>query len=106
MERRPLLGDLLCHRCWNLRIYAIKTGGCLFRAGRYLSREPNLMRAFIPEPAELELIPDAMEASEAAIADLNLASILETIRVRELTITPLMKEILQSSPSSHWGINE
>ena len=28
--------------------------------------EPNLMRAFIPEPAELELIPDATEASEAA----------------------------------------
>ena len=25
--------------------------------------EPNSMRAFIPEPAELELIPDATEAS-------------------------------------------
>jgi hypothetical protein len=68
--------------------------------------EPNSMRAFIPEPAELELIPDATEASEAAIADLNSASILETIRVRELTLTPVMKGMLQSSPSSHWGINE
>jgi sugar phosphate permease len=30
----------------------------------------------------------------------------ETIRVRELTLKPVMKEILQSSPFSHWGINE
>ena len=64
------------------------------------------MSAFIPDRAELELTPDATEASEAAIADLNSASILETIRVRELTLTPFMKGILQSSPSSHWGINE
>jgi hypothetical protein len=64
------------------------------------------MRAFIPEPAELELIPDATEASEAVTADLNSASIFETIRVRELTLKPVMKEILQSSPFSHWGINE
>jgi hypothetical protein len=64
------------------------------------------MRAFIPEPAELELLPDATEASEAVSADLNSASIFETIRVRELTLPPVMKEILQSSPSSHWGINE
>ena len=157
--------DLLCHRGWNLRIYAIKTCGCLFRTGRYLSLillknpsgqkatvkktisdvspdhsnrvqtklarknsrhfsyifthlqkrgvlqqnrlcESNFMRTFIPEPAELELIPDATEASEAAIADLNSASILETIRVRELTLTRVMNGILESSPSSHWGINE
>ena len=68
--------------------------------------EPNSMRAFIPEPAELELAPDAAEASEAVSADLNSASIFETIRVRELALTPVMTEILQSPPSSHWGINE
>jgi hypothetical protein len=79
-------------------VYSERVDTCLY--------EPNLMRAFIPEPADLELIPDATEASEAAIADLNSASILETIRVRELTLTPVMKEILQCSPSSHWGINE
>ena len=64
------------------------------------------MKALIPDPSELELIPDATEASAAASADLNSASIFETIRVRELTLTPVMKEILQSRPSSHWGINE
>ena len=68
--------------------------------------EPNSMRAFIPEPAELELIPDATEASEAVSADLNSASIFETIRVRELALTPVMKEDLQPQPSAHWGINE
>ena len=66
----------------------------------------NVFMSCIPDRAELELIPDATEASEAAIADLNSASILETIRVRELTLTPVMKGILQSSPSSHWGSNE
>ena len=64
------------------------------------------MRALIPDSAEAEPTPEAAEASEAVSADLNSASILETIRVRELTLTPVMKEILQSQPSSHWGINE
>jgi len=64
------------------------------------------MRALIPNRAELELTPDATEASEAVSADLNSASIFETVRVSELTLTPVMKEILQSPPSSHWGINE
>ena len=68
--------------------------------------EPNSMRAFIPEPAELELVPDATEAAGAVSADLNSTSILEMIRVRELTLTLVMKEILQSQPSSHWRINE
>jgi hypothetical protein len=68
--------------------------------------ESNLMRALIPNRAELELTPDATEASEAVSADLNSASIFETVRVSELTLTPVMKEILQSPPSSHWGINE
>ena len=78
---------------------------CSERVNTYLC-EPNLMRAFISEPAELELIPGATEASAAVIADLNSASIFETIRVRELALTPVMKEILQARPSSHWGINE
>ena len=64
------------------------------------------MRALIPDPSELELTPDATEASEAASANLNSASVSETIRVRELTLTRVMKEMLQSQPSSHWGINE
>jgi hypothetical protein len=64
------------------------------------------MRALIPDRAELELTPDATEAFEAVSADLNSASIFETIRVRELALTPAMKEILQPQPSAHWGINE
>jgi hypothetical protein len=64
--------------------------------------DSDLMSAFIPDRAELELTPDATEASEALSADL----IFETIRVRELALTPGMKEILQPQPSAHWGINE
>jgi hypothetical protein len=64
------------------------------------------MSAFIPDRAELELTPDATEASEAVSADLDSALIFEAIRVRELALTPVMKEILQPQPSSHWGINE
>ena len=68
--------------------------------------DSDLMSAFVPDRAELELIPDATEAAEAAAADLNSASIFETIRVRELALTPGMKESLQPQPSAHWGINE
>jgi hypothetical protein len=68
--------------------------------------EPAPMRTLIPDPSELELTPDAMEASAVASADLNSPSAFETIRVRELTLTLFMEEILQSRPSSHWGINE
>ena len=64
------------------------------------------MRALIPDPVGLELVPDAAEAADAVSADLNSISILETIRVRELTRTSVLEEILQSRPSSHWGINE
>jgi hypothetical protein len=64
------------------------------------------MRAFIPDRAELEFTPEPTEASEAVNADLDSASIFETIRVRELALTAVMKEILQPQPSSHWGINE
>jgi hypothetical protein len=67
---------------------------------------PDFMRALIPDPSELELTPDSTEASEAASANLNSASVSETIRVRELTQTPVMEENFQSQPSSHWGINE
>jgi hypothetical protein len=68
--------------------------------------DSDLMSAFTPDRAELELKPDASEAAEAAAPDLNSASIFETIRVRELALTPGMKEILQPQPSAHWGINE
>jgi hypothetical protein len=64
------------------------------------------MKALPPDPSELELTPAATEASAAASADLNSTSAFETIRVRELTLTPVMKDILKSRPSSHWGINE
>jgi hypothetical protein len=64
------------------------------------------MSAFSPDRAELELTRDATEAAEAAAADLNSSSIFETIRVRELALTPVMKESLQPQPSAHWGINE
>ena len=64
------------------------------------------MRAFIPDRAEPELTPDATEATEAAAADLKSASIFETIRGRELALTPVMKGNLQPQPSAHWGINE
>ena len=37
--------------------------------------DSDLMSAFIPDPAELELTPDATEAAEAAAPDLNSASI-------------------------------
>ena len=67
-------------------------------------REPDLMRAFIPDPAEPELTPDA--TVEAAAAGLKSASIFEKIRGRELALTPVIKEILQPQPSAHWGINE
>ena len=69
-------------------------------------RDSGLMSHFIPDRAELELAPDATEASEALSADLNSASIFETIRVLELALTPGMKGILQPQPSAHWGINE
>jgi hypothetical protein len=68
--------------------------------------EPDSMRAFIPDPVGLELVPDAAEAADAVSADLNSTSILETIRVRELTRTSVLEDILRFRASSHWGINE
>jgi hypothetical protein len=66
----------------------------------------NLMNALIPEPADLELMPDAAKTSEALVAKLDSTSTLEAIQVRASTVTPFMEEILQFRPSSHWGINE
>jgi hypothetical protein len=68
--------------------------------------ESDLMRALIPGPVALELVPDAAKAADAVSAELTSTSILEAIRVRELTRTSVLQEILQSRASSHWGINE
>jgi hypothetical protein len=51
-------------------------------------------------------VPGAVKASLAVLAELETASILEAIRVRESTLTVVMVKILQSRPSSHWGINK
>ena len=64
------------------------------------------MRALIPDPVGLELVPDAAEAVDAVSADLNSTAILEAIRVRELTRTSVREDIFHSRASSHWGINE
>jgi hypothetical protein len=65
------------------------------------------MNALIADPPELELMPDAAKASEeAVVAEQNSASVLESIRVRESTLTSVMERILEFRPSSHWGINE
>jgi hypothetical protein len=64
------------------------------------------MNAFIAEPAELELVPDAAKASEAVMAEPSSASALESLPARESTLTPVMERFLGFRPSSHWGINE
>ena len=63
------------------------------------------MNRLIPNPAELELVPDEAKASDSVAAELDLASVLEVIEARALIIAPLMGKIL-FRPSSHWGINE
>jgi hypothetical protein len=64
------------------------------------------MNEKIVEPTELGFLPHAVEVLGAVGTDLDSASIFETIRVREVTLTPIMREILEPRPSSHWGINE
>jgi hypothetical protein len=64
------------------------------------------MKALIHDPTEVEPVPGAVKAAATVVAELNSASILEAIRVRESTLTVFMEKILQSRPSSHWGINE
>jgi hypothetical protein len=56
--------------------------------------------------AKVELMPDGVGASESMVAELNSASILETIKVRESTLTTVMENIHQFRGSSRWGINE
>jgi hypothetical protein len=60
----------------------------------------------IHDPTEAGPVPGAVKASLAVLAELESVSILEAIRVRESTLTVFMEKILQSRPSSHWGINE
>jgi len=64
------------------------------------------MNALIPDQAGLELIPDVANADEALVAELDSVAILEAIQVRASTLTPVMEEILQLRPPSHFGINE
>jgi hypothetical protein len=64
------------------------------------------MNALIPEPADLEVVPDAAKTAGALVAKLDSTFTLEAIQVRASTITPFMEDILQFRPSSHWGINE
>jgi hypothetical protein len=64
------------------------------------------MRALTTDPVGLKIVPDAVEAADAVSADLNSTSILETIRVRELTRMSVLEDILRFRASSHWGINE
>jgi hypothetical protein len=64
------------------------------------------MNALILEPTELGFVPDGAKASVALVRETDLDSILEEIQIRESTITPVMEEILNFRPSSHWGINE
>jgi len=64
------------------------------------------MNDLIVDRTELGFVPDAVEVLGVVGADLNSTLILETIRVREVTQTPLLEVIIQFRPSSHWGINE
>ncbi len=64
------------------------------------------MNASIPNPAELQVTHDGAKAHEAVVAALNSAFVLEPIRVRESTLTPVMERLFQFRPTSHWGINE
>jgi hypothetical protein len=64
------------------------------------------MNALIHDPAELVFMPDASKASEALVAELDSASIVESVQGRELTLTLVLDRIIEFRPSSHWGINE
>ncbi len=64
------------------------------------------MRNLIPDAAELKLMPDAAKGAESVSTDLNSTAIWEAIRIRELTLMPVMEERLRSPLPSRWGINE
>ena len=93
-------------------------GESLAEHGNALSRNPNLCASCssmadgmtdssISGPAQpiAEATPDPQNLA-AGRAELDSTSILEVIRVRASTLTPIMQEMLHSRPSSHWGINE
>ena len=60
----------------------------------------------IVDPSELEFMRDVAKRSEPVVAQLESASLLEAIRVRELPLMPVMREHLRPQSYSHWGINE
>jgi hypothetical protein len=64
------------------------------------------MDTLIPHSSELGLVPDALKVSETMVTEPDSASFLEAIQVRASILTPVIEEILDSRPSSHWGINE
>jgi hypothetical protein len=64
------------------------------------------MDTLIPISAEVGLVSDAAKGSEALVAELDSASVLQAIQVRISTLTPVLQEILNFRPSSHRGINE
>jgi hypothetical protein len=64
------------------------------------------MNASSPNPAELPATQEAPQASPALMAGLNAAFVLEPLLVHEPTLAPVMKNILQFWPTSHWGIND
>ena len=64
------------------------------------------MNPLISDPAGLELRPEVVNAAAALVAEMDSAAILEAIQARESSLTPVMQKILESRPSSHWGINE
>ena len=64
------------------------------------------MNQLISDPVESQPTPDVTNAVDALVAEMDSAAISEVIQVRVTTLTPILKEILESPPPSHWGINE
>ncbi|SPE58662.1 hypothetical protein SBV1_2780003 [Verrucomicrobia bacterium] len=69
-------------------------------------QRPQTAKVQTVDATEMELVLGAVKASVAAVAELDSASTLEAIRVRESTLTDVMEKILEFRPSFHWGINE
>jgi hypothetical protein len=65
-----------------------------------------LMNALTLEPVAFRVIPELPKGSVARAAEDRTAFILESILVRDLSRTPLMKRHLEPQPYSHWGLNE
>lgn len=64
------------------------------------------MNPLISDPDGLELLPDAVKATEAIMAELDPASMLETNQVSASTLVSVAEEPRRFRPSSRWGINE